>query len=311
MKDPTTIGNYELIKEIGKGSFGTVYEAKNTSTHEIVALKLEESTIDKSQLQNEFAVYESLRGTQGVPMIYYYGKHNCTYYITMKKLDVSLAEIHSQSKKFSLKTVCMIAKRIIKILKAIHGKEYVYRDMKPENILTYKDEIFLIDFGMCKKYIKDGKHIKMVDNKVLTGTARYASVNTHKGYEQSRRDDLEGLGYVLIFLLKGDLPWMGIPAPTRKEKYAKIGESKNKTTSEDLCNGLPGSETFVKYFNIVKKLKFTDEPDYSGLIKLFDNCLKKNHVKDDNVFDWVIRPPDETQNKQGIWRNLKMFFKDL
>ncbi|KAM0687580.1 casein kinase I [Conglomerata obtusa] len=311
MQEDTTIGNYKIIKEIGKGSFGVVYEAVNTLTNETYALKLEENNLEKSQLENEFKFYEILRGTKGIPEIYYYGQHDSTYYITMMKLDQSLADIHEERKNFTLKSICMIAKRMIRILEAIHANEYIYRDMKPENILTYQDEIYLIDFGMCKKYIYNGKHIPMIDNKVLTGTARYASINTHLGLEQSRRDDLEGLGYVLIFLLKGNLPWMGIPAPTRKEKYKKIGNLKHNTSSGELCKNLPGCDTFILYLDYVKGLDFTEEPNYSKMLKMFDNCMEKNQIKDDNNFDWIVRPLKNNNGDISVWKNLKTFFKEL
>ncbi|KAM0678629.1 hypothetical protein BDAP_000738 [Binucleata daphniae] len=203
----------------------------------------------------------------------------------------------------------MVAKRMLRIIEEMHKKEYIYRDLKPENILLYKNDIYLIDYGMCKKYIVDNKHIKLITGKVLTGTARYASVNTHKGLEQSRRDDLEGLGYVLIFLLEGKLPWMGLPAPTRKEKYDKIARKKDETTSDMLCEGLPSGKYFVRYMDYVKNLEFTETPNYSLLVDIFDKIMKKNRIKDDNVFDWVTRPEIVRKKPKGFWKNIKTFFK--
>lgn len=130
-------------------------------------------------------------------------------------------------------------------------------------------QVNIIDFGLAKKY-RDAitlKHIAYCDNKSLTGTARYASVNAHIGREQSRRDDLESIGYVLLYFLKGNLPWQGLKAATKKQKYEKISASKSKATCEALCRGCPPE--FILYFRYVRSLEFTDKPDYAGLRKRF------------------------------------------
>jgi len=123
--------------------------------------------------------------------------------------------------------------------------------MKPDNFLVGNDKkastIFVIDFGLAKRYLdsKTGKHIPYKTNKRLTGTARYASISTHMGIEQSRRDDLEGICYVMMYFLKGSLPWQGLPAAGKEEKYKRILESKIQNTPEILCKGFPGIFTFT------------------------------------------------------------------
>lgn len=154
----------------------------------------------------------------------------------------------------------------------MHSKSFIHRDIKPDNFLMglgrRANLVNIIDFGLAKKY-RDPKthiHIPYRENKNLTGTARYASINTHLGIEQSRRDDIESLGYVLMYFLRGSLPWQGLKAATKKQKYEKISERKMGTPIEVLCRGYPSE--FVTYFQYVRSLRFDDKPDYSYLRKL-------------------------------------------
>lgn len=313
-----TFGNYKLIAEIGKGSFGTVYKALNLNDNKVYALKLEDTNSDVPQLENEYIVYTKLDYIT-IPNIYYFGKQDKSYYLTMSLLGPSLSTILSKTKTFSLKTVCMIGISMVKTIEHIHSKKYIYRDMKPENILTNGKKLFLVDFGMCKRYMVNGKHIKFIDGKILTGTARYASISTHEGYEQSRRDDMEGLMYTLIYMLRGKLPWMGIPAPTRKEKYAKIGDVKRNTTSAKLCQDLEGSKYLVKILDYVKKIKFEEKPDYEYVISVFKNILDHYGLKNDGMYDWRKDESEqengsdksETEDKSTPWTSIKSFFKNF
>lgn len=134
-------------------------------------------------------------------------------------------------RKLSLKTVLLLADQLIQRIETMHKKGYIHRDLKPENILMGLEEnastLYLIDYGLAKKWKNsNGDHIPTKEGKSLTGTARYASANTHLGIEQSRRDDLEGAGYVLLYLLKGELPWQGLRARNKDEKYQKIKDCK-------------------------------------------------------------------------------------
>jgi casein kinase 1 len=161
----------------------------------------------------------------------------------------------------------------------VHSKSFIHRDIKPDNFLMglgkRANQVNIIDFGLAKKY-RDPKthvHIPYCENKNLTGTARYASVNTHMGIEQSRRDDLESLGYVFLYFLRGSLPWQGLQAATKKQKYEKISEKKMKTSFEVLCKGFPVE--FVAYFQYVRSLRFEDKPDYAYLRRMFRDLFAK------------------------------------
>jgi len=146
----------------------------------------------------------------------------------------------------------------------------------------------VIDFGLAKKY-RDPRthlHIPYRENKNLTGTARYASINTHLGVEQSRRDDLESLGYVLMYFCRGSLPWQGLKAATKKQKYDRIMEKKMTTTTELLCRGYPAE--FSTFMNYARSLRFDDRPDYSYLRRLFRELFVREGYSYDYVFDWTV-----------------------
>jgi len=160
-------------------------------------------------------------------------------------------------------------------------------------------QIYAIDFGLAKRY-KDpvsGIHIPYRDDKSLTGTARYASLFTHMGIEQSRRDDLESIGNVLLYFLRGSLPWQGLPAKTRKEKYEKISSVKSSTTPEILCEGFPAE--FVAYLKYCRGLKFNEDPDYSYLNKMFNELFIKQGFISDSLYDWVLLKKARSQAKNA------------
>jgi casein kinase I homolog HRR25 len=149
------------------------------------------------------------------------------------------------------------------------------------------NRVNVIDFGLAKRYRdpKTGDHIPYRENKNLTGTARYASINTHLGVEQSRRDDLESLGYVLMYFCRGDLPWQGIKAATKKQKYDRIMEKKMTTSTEELCSGFP--DEFVTFLDYTRSLRFDQKPDYAHLRNLFRESFVRREYQNDYVFDWT------------------------
>mmetsp|Transcript_8281 Transcript_8281/g.8151 ORF Transcript_8281/g.8151 Transcript_8281/m.8151 type:complete len:209 (-) Transcript_8281:171-797(-) len=191
--------------------------------------------------------------------------------------------------RFSVKTTLVLAEQIISRLEFMHEKNLIHRDVKPDNFLIglrrNESQIYAIDFGLAKQYRdpRTNQHIPYKEGKSLTGTARYASIFTHMGIEQSRRDDLEGLGYVLMYFLRGSLPWQGLQGNNRKEKYRNIMDRKINTPVEVLCEGFPVE--FVNFINYARALRFDERPDYGYLKRLFKDEFMRQNYQQDFLFD--------------------------
>ncbi|KAJ6570136.1 kinase-like protein [Mycena vulgaris] len=260
-----------------------------------VAIKFEPRKSDAPQLRDEFRSYRTLNGTPGVPQVHHFGQEGLHNVLVIDLLGPNLEDLFDMcGRKFTVKTVCMAAKQMVTRVQAIHEKSLIYRDIKPDNFLIgvpgtkNANTVHVIDFGMAKHY-RDPKtkvHIPYRERKSLSGTARYMSINTHLGREQSRRDDLESLGHVFMYFLRGGLPWQGLRAATNKQKYEKIGEKKQTTPIVELCEGFP--EEFGIYMNYVRKLGFEETPDYDFLRELFTKVMKSSGEQEDLVFDWML-----------------------
>jgi len=284
-------GKYRLGRKIGGGSFGDIYIATDASTDEEVAVKLEHTKTKHPQLHVECKFYKVMQGGPGIPLVKYYGQEGEYNVMVMELLGPSLEDLFNFcNRKFSLKTVLLLADQLICRIEFIHGKNFIHRDMKPDNFLMGLGKkgnlVYVIDFGLAKKFRdqRTHQHIPYRENKNLTGTARYTSINTHLGIEQSRRDDMEALGYILIYFLQGTLPWQGLRAKTKAQKYEKISEKKLSTPVEELCKGAPAE--FATYQNYVRSLRFEEKPDYAYLRQLIRNLFHRQGFSYDYVFDW-------------------------
>ncbi|KAF6152276.1 hypothetical protein GIB67_005930 [Kingdonia uniflora] len=295
------VGNkFRLGRKIGSGSFGEIYLGTNIATNEEVAIKLENVKTKHPQLLYEWKLYRILQGGTGVPNMRWFGVEGDYNVLVMDLLGPSLEDLFNFcSRKMSLKTVLMLADQMINRIEFVHAKCFLHRDIKPDNFLMglgrRANQVYVIDFGLAKKYrdTTTHQHIPYRENKSLTGTARYASMNTHLGIEQSRRDDMESLGYVLMYFLRGSLPWQGLKAGTKKQKYERISDKKVNTSIENLCRNYPTE--FASYFHYCRSLRFDDKPDYAYLKRIFRDLFIREGFQFDYVFDWTILKYQQSQ----------------
>ncbi|KAF8352011.1 kinase-like protein [Amanita rubescens] len=293
-------GKYRVGNKIGSGSFGDIYLSTNIITGGQVATKLESAHSENPQLKYESTVYKALAGSIGIPRIHWYGTTTddtteCDYNaMVLELLGPSLEDLfNSCNRKFTLKTVLLLAEQMISRIEYIHSQYFVHCDIKPENFLMgigqHEYLVNIIDFGLAKKYCDSHTrlHIPYKENQDLTGTVRYSSINAHAGVEQTRRDDLESLAYVLIYFLRGSLPWQDLEAMTKKQKYDRIMRKKSSTSIDSLCCGFPSE--FGVFLNYARTLRFDAKPDYPYLRKLFHDLFLREGFQHDNHFDWSVQ----------------------
>ena len=289
------LDKYKIIKEIGSGSFGNVFKAHEleveTNFLAIKVEKIEKTNNNKSRLESEYNIYTNIQG-KGIPEIKYYtNNYQGLQLLIMNFLGPSLEDLlNFCSRRFTIKTIAMLGIQLISRLEHIHNLGIIHRDIKPENFLIGiskdKSTIYLVDFGLSKSYMQEQNHIEFRNNKNFTGTYRYSSIRNHRGIEQSRRDDLESVGYMLVYLYKGVLPWQGLKMSDKVERNRNIYQKKRTTDIASITSDMPFQ--FHDYIQYCRLLRFSQNPDYDYLRGLFETVLEDIGKKNDYIFDWNI-----------------------
>ena len=292
---------YQCIKKLGEGSFGRIYEAIYNNEH--FALKFEDREKNVDLLETEASIMNYLKGPN-IPFIKSYGSAGNYNILIMQLMGKSLEELINKKKTFSVKTVCLLGFQMVTILEYIHNKHIVHRDIKPDNFVMGLDSLskrlYILDFGLAKKYRSSRtlQHNPLINKKKLTGTARYASIHALEGYEHSRRDDLEAVGYVLMYFLRGNLPWQGLQGKNKEERYKKILYKKMNTSPSDLCLGFP--KEFENYITETRKMQYEEDPNYDNLKKKFLKIIEEDNQDFDYIYDWSTEEEKILRRKEFL-----------
>jgi serine/threonine protein kinase len=300
-------GRFIIKAKLGNGSFGDIFAGVDTWNSMDVAIKLEHVKARHPQLQYEARVYKLLHASGqaiGIPNMYWAGTEGDYHAMVMDLCGPCLEDLFTYCGRiFTMKTTLQLADQLLHRIQHMHTHHFLHRDIKPENFVmgtgSRAHHVNIVDFGLSKRFFdpKLHQHIPYKEGKPLTGTARYCSVSTHLGVEQGRRDDLEAIGFLLVYFAKGSLPWQGLKVADQGQKTARIGEKKIATTLEYLCKDLPNA--FLRYLRTVRALKFEETPDYDALRGMFADVFRSEGYRQDYIFDWVEIRRAELEDAHG------------
>jgi serine/threonine protein kinase len=294
--------NVIIDRKINRGSFADIYSAIDFSTSQSLVIKIERPNAGVSTIDAEAAILRTLQAVDGVPKVLWSGKINQRSSFITQRLGSSLYDHMALSRKFSLSTVIKLAIELLRILEQIHEQGILHLDLKPTNILTglgsQKDKIFLIDFNLSKPFIeKNGKHISLNRLNEFNGNIQFSSVNSHQFLENSRKDDLESLGFLLYFLYWGKLSWDHIKSEDILHKIAAIGGGK-KAFLKTISNNPTIPACLKHYFISILNIGFFDKPNYEELRKIFTNFSEKEGIKLGKEWEWDAEQQDDCKIMQ-------------
>ena len=276
---------YKILKFINQGSYGKIYKGIDITNRTPIALKIAINPKPRKFLKLESQILKILKGGIGIPELKYYGEYQNYNVLIEPFLGNSLRNLFSENNnKFLLNDILLIAIQILNRLEFIHNKGIIHCDIKPDNFIPEKNIIYIIDFGLSTFYIINKKHIEFKESNKIIGTAKYGSVNSLQGFELSRRDDLESLAYMLIYFMRGNLPWENIKEKIKSEKYKKILKIKKNTVPLELCENIPNEFSLLLLY--ARSLEFEEKPDYDYCRELFSKLIKKNKNENDIFFSW-------------------------
>ena len=293
----TTVANkYNILKILGKGSFGVCYEGLDITNNMRVALKIESDQTFKEHkhlVNSELEAHQILNESEGIPKLLAQGISNHKHIIVMELLGEDLSNLfHKFSKKFSLKTILMLGEQMINRTRSIHHKCLIHRDLKPENFLIglkgeNRKKLFLTDFGLVKRYFdeQNGRHLPSLEKTAFSGTVRYCSVNAHNGQSMSRRDDLESIAYILIYFVWGSLPWDGWETTKSDQFYNEVKEKKESILDNKFCEQIP--EVIKGFLKYCRLLEYQEIPDYNHWLQMFLKQQFEYKFVWDYKYDWI------------------------
>ncbi|XP_040207664.1 tau-tubulin kinase 1 [Rana temporaria] len=277
---------WKVLKKIGGGGFGEIYEAMDLLTRENVALKVESAQQPKQVLKMEVAVLKKLQGKDHVCRFIGCGRNEKFNYVVMQLQGRNLADLRRSQPRgtFTMSTTLRLGKQILESIDSIHSVGFLHRDIKPSNFAmgrlpsTYR-KCYMLDFGLARQYTNTTGEVRPPRNVAgFRGTVRYASVNAHKNREMGRHDDLWSLFYMLVEFAVGQLPWRKI-----KDKE-QVGMIKEKYDHRMLLKHMPSE--FHLFLEHISSLDYFTKPDYQMIMTVFENSMKERGITENEAFDW-------------------------
>jgi serine/threonine protein kinase len=264
---------YKIVGKLGSGTYGDIYKAENIRTKAVVAIKMESCDVQTKMLKRETTIYQYLNNTEGIPKVLWFGMYNNNYYMAMNILGQSLRDIIESNSLLSLDNVLLLGIQMVRRLESIHSLGLIHRDVKPDNFLfgcnDKTDILYLIDFGLCKKYVDGENHIIERKGRKLIGTPNYVSINVHNGVEASRRDDLESVVYIMSYLLYGKLVWF--------EYFNKDDNLMNETICKMKAQFMENTNIPIQlrmFFGYCREIPFSSTPNYEYICRILNKKIE-------------------------------------